>query len=143
MNTDNMNVELNAALTKVETEFGLSEILHRHGVSKNELITIEFKHDNKTLFVSQRAIDSASVSVDWKTKEDSANQQTGKDFGQEVAEVFSRADVLSTFRSVLQGRSVSISAENPVIVEIRRGNGVRLTSLRCPCPDPAFRCCQM
>lgn len=143
---NNISIELNAALAKAETDFGLREVLQKYGLSDNELVTVEFKFGDETLFVIQRDVNTSSNQrpgelADRQDRESQVRQQTSEEIGREVAEVFSRADVLSTFRNLLQERNVTISTENPVMVEIISAGGFRLTSLKCPCSDRP--CCQV
>ncbi|WP_009632126.1 hypothetical protein [Synechocystis sp. PCC 7509] len=137
--------ELIQALTRAEIEFGLSKMLQTQGIQTNEPITVKFKWGDETLLHCQRELDSSSSLCYWDQANGSNIEvleqiKLNETIGQEIVEIFSKAEMLPTFKSILLKRDVTISEEHPVIVEFKI-NDVGMMALRCPClPKP---CCQV
>lgn len=158
MKNNEIAAELIKALTNAENKFGLSEILQRQGILKDEIVTIEFKLGNETLLTCQRSFNSLSTQCCWdrahkKTigsddkkqsiesiRQDTSEVLSEKNIGQDIAEILSEAGMLNTFKNALLKRDVTISETQPVIVQFSFNNGFAVT-LKCPCsPKP---CCQI
>lgn len=144
MKNSDIATELIQALTKAEINFDLSEILETQGILKDELVTVEFKWGDETLLNCQRAIDSSSGRCNWiqakgESIETLEKNQLSPSIGQEIAEVFSKAEMLPTFKNILSKRDITISQEKPVIVQLSFAQS--MMRFVCPCtPKP---CCQI
>lgn len=145
MKNDDIAPELIQALTKAETNFGLSEILEAQGKLKNEPVTVEFKWGDKSLLICQRNIDSSNDRFSWgrasgQCIETLEKGQPSETVGREIAEVLSKSGMLPTFKNVLRKRNITISEKQPVMVQFSFTSGIKIV-LKCPCPPND--CCQV
>lgn len=146
MSSNNIWSTLNEAMTKVETEFGLSDIFQKNGLSRDEPVTVEFRCGDETLSIFQRHREPSSTQCYWvradeQKIENPGMQQLNRNFGQDLVEILNKADMLSSFKNALLQHGVTISEEQPVIVQFRLANGAGLTWLKCPCDNRP--CCQI
>ena len=140
-------LELIQALNKIETDFGLSEILQAQDILKDKSVTVGFKWGDGTSVVCQRNADPSNGQCSWSQSdgqclESFERKQPNGTLGEEVAEILNKADMVSTFKSVLRKHSMTVSEEKPVMVLFNSNDGFEVV-LRCPCPNFPRRCCQV
>ena len=147
MRNNDIASELIQALNKAEADFGLSDILQAQGRSKDESVRVEFKYGDESLPTCQRDIDSSNERCCWSQSNEQCvesleKRQPSRFVGKEIAEVLNKADMLSTFKNVLQKHNMIVSEEKPVMVQFAFSDGFG-TVFKCPCPGSPRRCCEV